>query len=63
MIILPNNVMINTVQTNDEIHLFYRQTSRESFVYHGQIQLLEIQKYMNQPSRFLFKLKPSTSAV
>ena len=55
--------MINTVQTNDEIHLFYRQTSRESFVYHGQIQLLEIQKYMNQPSRFLFKLKPSTSAV
>lgn len=48
--------MLDTDQTGDEIHLFYRQTSRESFTYYGKIQLLEIQRYTDQPSRSLFRL-------
>lgn len=48
--------IVDATRTNDEIHFFYRQTSRESFSYYGQIQFLEAQRYLDKPSRFSFKL-------
>lgn len=48
--------MIDADQNGDEVHLFYRKTSREYFTYCGLVKTLKFDRYTDRPSRFLFRL-------
>jgi hypothetical protein len=44
--------MIDADQNGDEVHLFYRKTSREYFTYCELVKTLEFDRYKDRPSRF-----------
>lgn len=48
--------MIAVGQTEDEIHLFYRQRHHTDFVYQGQLEVVDCTRYTDRPSRFVFKV-------
>jgi hypothetical protein len=48
--------MVDADKNGDEIHLFYREVSRDLFTYYGLIKVSEFHRYTNRPSKFLFRL-------
>lgn len=48
--------IINSSNTNDEIHLFYRDIHHSPFVYYGKIFLKGYKQYADRPSQFTFSV-------
>ncbi len=48
--------MLDTMQTGDEIHLFYRERHHTDFVYHGRLEVISCERHTDRPSRFVFKI-------
>lgn len=44
--------MLNAAESEDEIHLFYRDRHHSDFEYHGTVKVLECVKQTDRPSRF-----------
>jgi putative restriction endonuclease len=49
--------VISHRENNDEVHLFYRQQSREDFNYAGQLLIYCCQRLIDKPSRFVFRIR------
>ena len=50
------NRMLPTPRTGDEIHLFYRERHHTDFIYYGRIEVKSCDRYLDRPSRFVFRL-------
>lgn len=48
--------IINSSNTNDEIHLFYRDIHHSPFIYYGKIFLKDYQAHADRPSQFTFSV-------
>jgi putative restriction endonuclease len=48
--------IISTLQSGDEIHLFYREIHHSPFIYHGRIYLKKYEEFTDRPSQFVFQL-------
>jgi len=48
--------ILNSVNSNDEIHLFYREIHHTSFTYYGHIYLATYILFPDVPSKFVFSI-------
>lgn len=48
--------MIRSGSSSDEIHLFYRDRHHSNFTYYGRMELENVQRHADKPSRFTFRL-------
>jgi putative restriction endonuclease len=55
--------VIEASKTQDEIHLFYRETHHSPFIYFGKISLTDYQLRENAPSEFVFKINAFSSEI
>jgi putative restriction endonuclease len=55
--------IINSSNTNDEIHLFYRDIHHSPFIYYGKIFLKDYQRHADRPSRFTFSVGKSYKSL
>jgi len=55
--------IIDSLNNQDEIHLFYRDTHHTHFIYFGIIHLLEHQLRENSPSEFIFQIETVSSVL
>ena len=49
--------MLNASNSGDEIHVFYRDRHHIDFTYEGEFEVIDSQRYLNQPSRFRLQRK------
>ena len=57
-----NNRVINARKNKEEIHLFYRQSARQNFKYHGLLELLDYVIADVLPYKFIFQIIGSKDA-
>jgi putative restriction endonuclease len=55
--------VVGANQSQDEIHLFYRETHHSPFVYFGKIALTDYQLRENAPSEFVFRINTLSSEI
>ena len=53
--------IINSINNQEEVHLFYRDTHHSHFIYFGKVYLLEYQLQEESPSEFIFQIESVTS--
>jgi hypothetical protein len=51
--------MLDTTESGDEIHLFYRDEHQSDFTYHGRLTVQTATRHTDRPSRFTFALTNS----
>jgi hypothetical protein len=51
--------MIDSAQSGDEVHLFYREQHNLDFTYHGQLTIQGARRHVDRPSLFTFVLGDS----
>lgn len=52
--------MVNSAQTGDQIHLFYREKHHSDFTYLGVIEIVEYTPFDDKPSKFVFQILNTT---
>lgn len=55
--------VINAENKGEKIYLFYRERHHSSFIYYGQVQLINSEINDEVPSKFVFKFMRNTAAV
>ena len=53
--------MLRHHETGDEIHLFFRAQHRDDFEYLGLLRLYCCQRFTDQPSRFVFRVRRTST--
>lgn len=49
--------MVLSLNNDDEIHLFYRDRHHSDFIYYGQVDVANADRFNDRPSRFTLRLK------
>jgi len=55
--------VVDANRSQDEIHLFYRETHHSPFIYFGKISLTDYQLRENAPSEFVFRINTLSSEI
>jgi hypothetical protein len=48
--------MLAAAGSGEEIHLFYRDRHHRDFVYQGQLEVVNCERYLDRPIRFVFRI-------